>query len=56
MNKKRVKYLLDEFTVVINKFGQLVDQKEARIQELEKEVKNINLVKTRLLSHANKRS
>ena len=56
MNKKRVKSLVDEFTAHINKLGQLVDQKEERIKELEKEIKNINLVKTRLLSHAKKRS
>ena len=56
MNKKRVKSVVEEFTAVINKFGQLVDQKEERIKELEKEIKNINLIKTRLLSHAKKRS
>ena len=38
MNKKRVKYLFDELDLIIKKLGQLVDQKEERIQELEKEL------------------
>ena len=38
MNKKRVKYLLDELDLIIKKLGQLVDQKEERIRELEKEL------------------
>jgi len=37
MNKKRVKYLFDELDLIIKKLGQLVDQKEERIRELEKE-------------------
>ena len=37
MNKKRVNYLLDELMLIIKKLGQLIDQKEKRIRELEKE-------------------
>ena len=37
MDKKRVNYLLDELILIIKKLGQLVDQKEERIRELEKE-------------------
>ena len=39
MNKKRVNYLLDELMLIIKKLGQLVDQKEERIKELELNVK-----------------
>ena len=39
MNKKRVNYLLDELILIIKKLGQLVDQKEERIKELELNVK-----------------
>ena len=35
MNKKRVNYLLDELMLIIKKLGQLIDQKEKRIKELE---------------------
>ena len=38
MLKKEAKYLLDELDLIIKKLGQLVDQKEERIQELEKEL------------------
>ena len=38
MDKKRIKYLLDELDLIIKKLGQLVDQKEERIRELEKEL------------------
>ena len=37
MNKKRVNYLMDELMLIIKKLGQLIDQKEKRIRELEKE-------------------
>ena len=39
MNKKRVNYLLDELMLIIKKLGQLVNQKEERIKELELNVK-----------------
>ena len=39
MDKKRVNYLLDELILIIKKLGQLVDQKEERIKELELNVK-----------------
>ena len=35
MNKKRVNYLMDELMLIIKKLGQLIDQKEKRIKELE---------------------
>ena len=35
MNKKEVNYLLDELMLIIKKLGQLIDQKEERIKELE---------------------
>jgi uncharacterized membrane protein len=38
MLKKETKYLLDELDLIIKKLGQLVDQKEERIKELEKEL------------------
>ena len=34
-DKKRVNYLLDELGLIIKKLGQLVEQKEERIKELE---------------------
>jgi hypothetical protein len=38
MNKKEANYLLDELMLIIKKLGQLIDQKEKRIKELEKHV------------------
>ena len=38
MNKKEANYLLDELMLIIKKLGQLIDQKEKRIKELEKNV------------------
>ena len=38
-DKKRFKYLLDELMLIIKKLGQLIDQKEKRIKELEKREK-----------------
>jgi len=35
MNKKKANYLLDELMLIIKKLGQLIDQKEKRIKELE---------------------
>tara|TARA_Y100000310_G_scaffold211994_1_gene212817 strand:+ start:389 stop:517 length:129 start_codon:yes stop_codon:yes gene_type:complete len=39
MNKKEVNYLLDELMLIIKKLGQLIDQKEERIKELEANAK-----------------
>ena len=39
MNKKEANYLLDELMLIIKKLGQLIDQKEKRIKELEKREK-----------------
>tara|TARA_R100001244_G_scaffold80135_1_gene62820 strand:- start:312 stop:440 length:129 start_codon:yes stop_codon:yes gene_type:complete len=33
--KKEANYLLDELMLIIKKLGQLIDQKEERIKELE---------------------
>jgi len=35
MLKKEANYLLDELMLIIKKLGQLIDQKEKRIKELE---------------------
>ena len=42
MDKKRVNYLLDELMLIIKKLGQLIDQKEERIKELEEKLSHPN--------------
>ena len=39
MLKKEANYLLDKLMLIIKKLGQLIDQKEKRIKELERNAK-----------------
>jgi len=38
MTKERFKYLMDKLMLIVKKLGQLVEEKENRIKELEKEI------------------
>lgn len=38
MTKERFKYLIDQLMLIVKKLGQLVEEKENRIKELEEEI------------------
>jgi len=38
MTKERFKYLMDQLMLIVKKLGQLVEEKENRIKELEEEI------------------
>jgi|TARA_R100000656_G_scaffold123320_1_gene99747 hypothetical protein len=38
MTKERFKYLMDKLMLIVKKLGQLVEEKENRIKELENEI------------------